>query len=93
MIQTSVGNPVYVREEVFYDATGHIVLSVWGNMMDTIKEDNFYCFTQITLNNYFGKKTGNIKSVATVHKSSKGFVACHHCSRTVRADKCSSLFH
>ena len=62
-------------------------------MMDTIEEDNFYCFTEIILKNYFGKKTGNIKSVARVYRSSQGFVACHHCSRTLRADKYSCVFH
>ena len=70
LIQTSGGNPVYVREGVLYDTTGHIILSVWGDMMGTIEEDNLYCFTQIILKNYFGKKLTTSKiSVATVHKS------------------------
>ena len=39
-----------------YDITRHIILSVWADMMDTIEEDHLYCFTQVTLKKYFGKK-------------------------------------
>ena len=63
-IQTSGGNPVYVREGVLYDTTGRIILSVWGDMMNIIEEDNLYCFTQVSLKNFFGKKTDNIKIVS-----------------------------
>ena len=56
LIQTSGGNPVYVREGVLYYTTRHIILSAWGDMMDAIEEDNLYCFTQVSLKNYFGKK-------------------------------------
>ena len=49
-------------------------MSVWGDMMDTFEEDNLHCFTQVTLKNYFGKKTDNIKiPVATVHKLTQDF--------------------
>ena len=42
--------------------------------MDTIKEGNLYCFTQVALKNYLGKKLTTSKiSVATVHKSSQAF--------------------
>ena len=57
---TSSGNPIYVREGVLYDTIGHITLSVWGDMMDTIEEDNLYCFTQVTLKNYFRKKLATL---------------------------------
>ena len=55
LIQTSGGNPVYVREGVLYDRTGHIILSVRGDMMDTVEEGNLYCFTQVTLRTISGK--------------------------------------
>ena len=55
MVQTSGGNAVYVREVVLYDTTGHIILSVLSDMMDTIEEDNLSCFTQILLKNYVGR--------------------------------------
>ena len=152
LIQTSGGNPVYVREGVLYDRTGHIILSVRGDMMDAVEEGNLYCFTQVTLKNYLGKKLTTSKmSVTTVHKSTQDFptldevvfksyleeeeikkmvkpklsypkllnigldifpgctnkqcnkplnllpgakiVRCHHCSRTMRADKCRFVFH
>ena len=49
-------------------------MSVWGDMMDTIEKDNLYCFTQVTLKNYFGKKLTTSKiPVATVHKSTQDF--------------------
>ena len=74
LIQTSGGNPVYVREGVLYGTTGHIILSVCSHIMDTVEEDNLYCFTQVTLKNYFGKKlTASKMSVATVHKSTQDF--------------------
>ena len=74
LIQTSGGNPVYVREGVLYGTTGHIILSVCSHIMDTVEEDNLYCFTQVTLKNYFGKKlTASKMSVATVQKSTQDF--------------------
>ena len=74
LIQTSGGNPVYVREGVLYDRTGHIILSVRGDMMDAVEEGNLYCFTQVTLKNYLGKKLTTSKmSVTTVHKSTQDF--------------------
>ena len=70
MIQNSGGNPVYIQEGVPYGTTGFIILFVWGDMMDTVEEHNLHCFTQVSLENYFGKKlTASKMSVATVHKS------------------------
>ena len=70
LIWTSGGNPVYVREGVLHDLTRHIILSVWGDMIDTTEEDNLYCFTQLSLKNYFGRKLATSKmSVTTAHKS------------------------
>ena len=37
LIQTSGSNPVYVRG-VLYDATGHMILLLWGDMIDTTAE-------------------------------------------------------
>ena len=71
LVQTSGGNPVYVREGVLYDTTGNIILSVWG---DNIMKK--YCFTHVTLKNYFGKNLTTSKmSVATPHKSTQAFPA------------------
>ena len=45
-------------------------MSVWGDMIDTTEEDNLYCFTQLSLKNYFGRKLATSKmSVTTAHKS------------------------
>ena len=74
LIQTSGGNSVNVREGVLYDTAGQIILSVWGDMIDTIKEDHLHCFTQVPLRNYFGRKLTKLKiSVAAVQKSSQDF--------------------
>ena len=42
-------NPVFVIEGVLHDATGHITLSVGGNMIDAIK---LYDSTYLTIGNY-----------------------------------------
>ena len=71
LVQTSGGNPVYVSEGVLHDTTGHTILSVWG---DNIMKK--YCFTQVTLKNYFGKNLTTSKmSVATAHKLTQDFPA------------------
>ena len=74
LIQTSGANPVYVRG-VLYDAAGHMILLVWGDMIDTTTEKgNSYCFTQLSLKNCFGRNLATSKmSVATSHKSSQDF--------------------
>ena len=152
LIQISGGNPVYVREGVLCDTTGHIILPVWCDMTDIIEEENLYCFTKVFIENYLGRTLTTTKmSVATVHKSSQDFpaldeavfksyldkdqeikkmtnpklycpkllnieldvslgctknlakllnllpgakiVTCHHCSCTMRVDKCSCVFY
>ena len=57
---------------MLYDSTGHIILSVWGDIIVTVEEGNLYCFTQVILKNYLRKKLTTSKmSVTTVHKSTQ----------------------
>ena len=63
LIQTSVGNPVYVQEGVLSGPTGHIILSVWGDMMELLKKiicivlPKFHCRAIL-------KKTDSIKNAS-----------------------------
>ena len=109
-----------------------IISCVWGNMMDAIEEDNFYCFTQVALMKCFGKKLATSKMWQQVYLNKDQeikkmvnpklcclellnikldvFPGCTNkqcnkllnllpgakivaCSRTMRADKCSCVFH
>ena len=49
LIQISGGNPVYVREGVLCDTTGHIIFPVSCDMTDIIEEENLYCIRRFSL--------------------------------------------
>ena len=45
-----------VRDAVIADATGHIVISFWEDMINNIKENQCYEVSNVSIKNYFGKK-------------------------------------
>ena len=63
LIETFGGNPVYVQEGVLSGPTGHIILSVWGDMMELLKKiicivlPRFHCRA-------ISKKTDSIKNAS-----------------------------
>ena len=53
LVETS-GNSIYLREVVLHDKSGHIILTICGDMIESAKEDTLYHFTHLSLKNYFG---------------------------------------
>lgn len=45
-----------LAEAVFADASGSIALDIWEAMIDTIKEGNCYCLSNVLVRIWSGKK-------------------------------------
>lgn len=69
----SVKDPVIVGERrlklaeaIFADASGSIALDIWEAMMDTMKEGNCYCLSNVQVHLWSGKKKLSTSFCTTV---------------------------
>ena len=51
-----------LRESVLYDESGSILLTVWGDLIDSIQECKTYEFHNLSLKNFFGLKLSTTTS-------------------------------
>jgi len=56
-----------VRDAVVADETGHIIISFWEDLIDIVKEDQWYEISNVSIKHYFGKKL-NSSTVTKIKK-------------------------
>ena len=60
-IEVESTNVNYLRECVLFDGTDHILLTIWGDLINTVQENTWYLWQQVNVKNYFGLKLSTTK--------------------------------
>ena len=73
-----------MHEAVLYDLSGSILLTVWGNLIDSIEKCKIYQFHNLALKNFFGLKLSTTTSTTITATSDADKVILNLCESDLK---------